>query len=110
MLFIQRYCIDGLWDEKVNDQIALICFDEQMQFFSTWREMFFGVCGIISSLFLLLTLLIYIVLPEMRDVQDKAMMSMMTSFMIAFFLNGIQQLNFTIFEGTFCLIAGKLIR
>ena len=61
-----------------------------------------------SSLFLALTLLVYLVLPEMRDIQDKATMSVTASFMVAFFFNGNQQLSFSfLHDDAVCLAVGE---
>ncbi|XP_058799868.1 G-protein coupled receptor Mth2-like [Phymastichus coffea] len=74
----------------------LICFADEAEESAEplWRVTFFGLASMASSAFLALTLLVYLVLPELRDLQDKAAMSVCASFMVAFFLNGDQSLDF----------------
>lgn len=98
-------------DEKEEDaQVILICFPEQVESHPVWHDIFFGLFSVLSSLFLALTLLVYMILPEMRDIQDKAMMSVTASFMVAFFLNGNQRLNFPpLEEDVTCLFVGEMI-
>ncbi|XP_003427587.1 probable G-protein coupled receptor Mth-like 1 isoform X1 [Nasonia vitripennis] len=90
-----NYCMAKMAGEKEEDALViLLCFQEQVESRPVWHDIFFGLFSVLSSLFLALTLLVYLILPEMRDIQDKAMMSVTASFMVAFFLNGNQRLNF----------------
>ncbi|XP_023247896.1 G-protein coupled receptor Mth2-like [Copidosoma floridanum] len=71
-------------------EVMLICFVEETK---DPRILIFGTLSLVSSVFLAVTLFVYLALPELREVQDRAMTCMTASFMVAFFFTGIQQLN-----------------
>ncbi|XP_024936116.1 G-protein coupled receptor Mth2 isoform X2 [Cephus cinctus] len=69
--------------------VAFICFDEE---FLESRFDVFGVLNIISALFLIVTILVYIILPELRDLQGKAILSAIVSLTAAYIILTVQQI------------------
>ncbi|KAF3427638.1 hypothetical protein E2986_12398 [Frieseomelitta varia] len=59
----------------------------------TWKNILFCALSIISAIFLIATLAIYILLPELREVQDKAMMAVVTSLAVSYIILSIQILR-----------------
>jgi hypothetical protein len=51
------------------------------------------IVSIISAFFLIATLAIYVILPELRELQDKAMMAAVTTLAISYTVLSIQHLR-----------------
>ncbi|XP_014239065.1 G-protein coupled receptor Mth2-like [Trichogramma pretiosum] len=101
-----EYCVTKS-TQVPNELVALVCFTESPYAeYQRFRELMFGFCGALSSLFLFLTFCIYVHLPELREVQDKAITSMVAAFAVAFFFSS----NLRIFpshSGTIiCVVLG----
>ena len=78
---------------ETGSQVALLCFDEYSAHNGTWKNILFCALSIISAIFLIATLAIYILLPELREVQDKAMMAVVTSLAVSYIVLSIQILR-----------------
>ncbi|XP_043273228.1 G-protein coupled receptor Mth2-like isoform X2 [Venturia canescens] len=89
-ILANRFCVSG---EKEDERWALVCFDNDEYGISRWRYGVFGMLSIISALFLVLTLVVYIVLPELRDIQDKSMASSVAFLASSYLLLGIEQMR-----------------
>lgn len=73
----------------------MVCFDNDSyeEQSSIWRETLFCILGIISAMFLIATLAVYVMLPELREVQDKAMMAVVTSLAVSYIVLSIENLR-----------------
>lgn len=79
---------------ETGSQVALLCFvDEYSAYNGTWKNILFCALSIISAIFLITTLAIYILLPELRELQDKAMMAVVTSLAVSYIILSIQILR-----------------
>ncbi|XP_020707831.2 G-protein coupled receptor Mth2-like [Athalia rosae] len=83
-----RFCLTR--GHSKGSTIAFVCFENAP---SEWRQILFGTLCTCSALFLLATLTVYIILPELRDLQGKILMSAMTSLLFAYILLAIVQLD-----------------
>ncbi|XP_076667143.1 putative G-protein coupled receptor Mth-like 1 [Andrena cerasifolii] len=81
-------------DRENGSRIALVCFDQEDYISSSiWKEKLFSSLGIISAVFLIATLAVYVLLPELREIQDKAMMAVVTSLAVSYIILSIQNLR-----------------
>jgi len=58
-----------------------------------WKNTLICIVSIISAIFLIATLAIYVVLPELRELQDKAMMAAVTTLAVSYTVLSIQHLR-----------------
>ncbi|XP_046601623.1 G-protein coupled receptor Mth2 isoform X1 [Neodiprion lecontei] len=72
-----------------NASIAVVCFEK----LSMTRSLVFGTLCTLSAFFLLVTLIVYAVLPELRDLQGKILMCAMSSLLGAYILLAVVQLR-----------------
>ncbi|KAF5271724.1 hypothetical protein FQA39_LY08047 [Lamprigera yunnana] len=91
-----RYCLtkEGL---SGND-IALACFsepEEESEFFYVFR----ASCAVISVIFLLLTTVVYVLVPNLRDLQGKCVLHSITALALAMLLLCIMQFGVTLRKG-----------
>ncbi|XP_076656948.1 putative G-protein coupled receptor Mth-like 1 [Halictus rubicundus] len=79
----------------VNGSQALVCFqsEDASEHATVWRETLFCVLGVTSAVFLIATLAVYILLPELREIQDKVMMAAVTSLAVSYIVLSIQNLR-----------------
>ena len=111
-LYCYRYCVTRTLNEdgtiSVQD-IAMVCFDEEIS--STTepyhRYVMYSTCLLISAVFLLITLIVYLLVPELRDLQGKCLMFSMLSLCIAYISLAVLQLHSTNFTFTTCVSQGK---
>ncbi|XP_071868507.1 probable G-protein coupled receptor Mth-like 1 isoform X1 [Bombus fervidus] len=73
-------------------KIALVCTDIEYDGIQ-WRNTLFCTLSIISAIFLIITLAVYVLLPELREIQDKAMMAVVTSLTVSYIILSIQMLR-----------------
>ncbi|XP_058799867.1 G-protein coupled receptor Mth2-like isoform X2 [Phymastichus coffea] len=109
---IDAYAPDKFCQGYLNDKVRyLVCFPEEPSDAQEWHTILFGLCSTLSGIFLAFTLFTYIILPELRDLQDKAIMSLCASFMLAFFISGIPKLsNLTnLMDDTTCIVSGFIM-
>ncbi|XP_033229424.1 probable G-protein coupled receptor Mth-like 1 isoform X2 [Belonocnema kinseyi] len=84
-----EFCI---FKKNLSDKlIALVCFGETQN--SEWKYILFGSLSVTSSFFLFITFVVYLVLPELREIQDKAMMSAVASLSASYMILAIQHLR-----------------
>ncbi|XP_011881871.1 PREDICTED: G-protein coupled receptor Mth2-like [Vollenhovia emeryi] len=79
-----------------NKPVALVCFDEELMEESvvkTWKTTLICIVSLISAIFLIITLAIYVILPELRELQDKAMMAAVTTLAVSYTILSIQHLR-----------------
>lgn len=58
-----------------------------------WKGTLVLIVSIISAIFLIATLAIYVMLPELRELQDKAMMASVTTLAVSYTVLSIQHIN-----------------
>ncbi|XP_029174112.1 G-protein coupled receptor Mth2-like [Nylanderia fulva] len=81
---------------RSGDQIALVCFDEGLLtegLTTMWKSTLVCIVSIISAVFLIATLAVYIILPELRELQDKAMMAAVTTLAVSYTVLSIQHVK-----------------
>jgi len=77
-------------------EIALVCFDHELiddGMSKMWKNMLICIVSIISAIFLIATLAVYVILPELRELQDKAMMATVTTLAVSYTVLSIQHLR-----------------
>lgn len=81
--------------DRENGSQALVCFTGEYysEHSSIWRETLLCVLGVISAAFLIATLAVYVLLPELRELQDKVMMAVVTSLAVSYIVLSIQNLR-----------------
>lgn len=81
--------------DKAGSQVALVCFDEEEFIGSStiWKATLFCILSIVSAVFLIVTLAVYVLLPELREIQDKAMMAAVTSLALSYIILSVQHLR-----------------
>lgn len=75
-----------------------------------WKSTLICIVSIISAIFLIATLAVYVILPELRELQDKAMMAAVTTLAVSYTVLSIQHVqpilieddyNICVFFGTY---------
>ncbi|XP_018395288.1 PREDICTED: G-protein coupled receptor Mth2-like [Cyphomyrmex costatus] len=89
---LDRFCIAKMQN---RGEIALVCFDELIDdsMSKIWKNTLICIVSIISAIFLIATLAIYVILPELRELQDKAMMAAVTTLAVSYTVLSIQHLR-----------------
>ncbi|KAL0122294.1 hypothetical protein PUN28_007200 [Cardiocondyla obscurior] len=90
-----RFCITKS-ARSSGSEIALVCFDEDLMdetVTKSWKNILICIVSIISAIFLITTLAIYVILPELRELQDKAMMAAVTTLAVSYTVLSIQHLR-----------------
>lgn len=81
---------------RSGGEIALVCFDEGLMTESLsmmWKSTLVCIVSIISAIFLIATLAVYVILPELRELQDKAMMAAVTTLAVSYTVLSIQHVR-----------------
>ena len=87
-----RFCVANR--KNASSKIAFVCFEGEHYSSSTiWKDTLFCILSIISAIFLIATIAVYVLLPELREVQDKAMMAAVTSLAVSYIVLSIQNLR-----------------
>lgn len=73
-----------------------------------WKNTLICIVSIISAIFLIATLAVYVILPELRELQDKAMMAVVTTLAVSYTVLSIQHVRPMIIEDnyTICVFFG----
>ncbi|EGI67199.1 PREDICTED: G-protein coupled receptor Mth2-like [Acromyrmex echinatior] len=91
---LDRFCVAKSMQN--GGEIALVCFDHELiddGVSKIWKNMLICIVSIISAIFLIATLAIYVILPELRELQDKAMMAAVTTLAVSYTVLSIQHLR-----------------
>ncbi|XP_075222174.1 putative G-protein coupled receptor Mth-like 10 isoform X2 [Lycorma delicatula] len=101
----QNYCIGWMKEEETKYKVAIICmlhadFEEKSTF------TLFATCLIFSSVFNLITLIVYFILPWLRDLQGKVIISLLISLSIGYSSLAYLQLNSVILSTFVCSLGG----
>ncbi|XP_023940356.2 probable G-protein coupled receptor Mth-like 3 [Bicyclus anynana] len=86
--------------------VAVACFEKWQT--KNYKFVTSGILALVSVVFLLFTLAIYMYLPQMRDLQGVCYMSMCGSMVLGFLSLGILHLS-PGFKGQICAITGFLV-
>ncbi|XP_014471004.1 PREDICTED: G-protein coupled receptor Mth2-like isoform X2 [Dinoponera quadriceps] len=89
------FCVTKSKRISRND-IALTCFDEDLINDGSpmvWKNILVCIVSIISAIFLIATLAVYVILPELRELQDKAMMAAVTTLAVSYTVLSVQHLR-----------------
>lgn len=102
------YCLGSI--EKTEEKIAMVCFSEIDSEVSEGQMSFLArlICSSISVVCLILTLAVYCILPNLRDLQGKCMMCTLFSLLMAFLLLSVVQQPIGESETTCIAIASLL--
>ncbi|PSN56908.1 hypothetical protein C0J52_00699 [Blattella germanica] len=103
-----EYCITRKLntDRTISVQeVAMVCFNDEnaLQPEIYYRYYIYSVCLLVSAVFLLITLIIYLLVPELRDLQGKCLMFSMLSLCIAYISLAILQLHSVNFSPATCV-------
>ncbi|XP_070167649.1 G-protein coupled receptor Mth2 [Polyergus mexicanus] len=98
---------------RSGGEIALACFDEDLliDMWIIWKSTLICIATIISAIFLIATLAVYVILPELRELQDKAMMAVVTTLAVSYTVLSIQHVRPMIIEDdyTVCVSFGFIL-
>ncbi|CAL1675409.1 unnamed protein product [Lasius platythorax] len=98
---------------RSGGEIALACFDEELiteGVSMMWKSMLVCIVSIISAIFLIATLAVYVILPELRELQDKAMMAAVTTLAVSYTVLSIQHVQpIEIEDYTICISFGFIL-
>lgn len=87
-----KFCL--ISTDNVDNPTALICFDDSyMGEAYSWKDVLYIILSMISAIFLIITLIIYLILPELREIQDKAMMGAISSLAVSYIILCIQYIK-----------------
>jgi G protein-coupled receptor Mth (Methuselah protein) len=65
--------------------VALVCFENDLEYSSGAVHILYGICLFISCIFLVATLMVYVLLPELRDIQGLCLMANIFSLILGYF-------------------------
>lgn len=102
-----EYCIEAF--ENPEKILPMLCFtdDEESVAETQGNDMLYAVGMIISVPFLFITLLVYAMIQELRNLHGKSLMCHVSSLLTAYFFLAIVQLGGTGLSNTFCIFCGK---
>lgn len=100
---VEEYCLTKTNDSE--DVIALICMYNDSMEESEFFYIFRASCAVLSVVFLVLTIIVYILVPSLRDLQGKCIMHSITALAIAMLFLCIMQFGVQISEKV-CQIVG----
>ncbi|GAB1868278.1 G-protein coupled receptor Mth2 [Camponotus japonicus] len=105
------FCITN--STRNNGKIALVCFDDDLieNVSMMWKSTLVCIVSIISAIFLIATLAVYVILPELRELQDKAMMAAVTTLAVSYIVLSIQHVQPIIIDDdyTTCVSFGFIL-
>jgi hypothetical protein len=104
-LFFYSWCAANLLPDEGNYTVALVCIDE-FEYEGGTVHYLYGVCLFVSCLFLLATLTVYVLLPELRDFQGLCLMANIFSLMLGYFALSFIQLFGHSVDEDICIFSG----
>jgi hypothetical protein len=105
-----RFCLIRKHEDGGNTpslDIALVCFPEDDTSSKSYHYSIYAACLLVSSFFLLVTLFVYLSVPELRDLQGKCLMFSMSSLCLAYISLAVLQLHSDNLSNTMCVSQGK---
>ncbi|XP_032664451.1 G-protein coupled receptor Mth2-like [Odontomachus brunneus] len=91
-----RFCTLTLERNNRNSNVALACFENELIEDFSWKSLLICIVSIISAVFLIATLAVYVILPELRELQDKAMMAAVTTLAVSYIILSVQHLRLNV--------------
>ncbi|XP_075221994.1 putative G-protein coupled receptor Mth-like 10 [Lycorma delicatula] len=117
-LSFKDYCLGWKVEGKMQFKAALICTPLHANNYSTHNKhgkasedsiyTLYYICLILSSVFSLLTFIVYCILPWLRDLQGKVIMSLLISLAIGYAFLAFLQLYNVIISNTVCILGGLM--
>uniref|UniRef100_A0A182Q2Y8 G-protein coupled receptors family 2 profile 2 domain-containing protein n=1 Tax=Anopheles farauti TaxID=69004 RepID=A0A182Q2Y8_9DIPT len=108
---IQRndYCVGHTLEEERTEPVFVVCFN--MANMETIATMLIskGIMMLISVFFLLVTLYIYFIIPELRETQDKVTSAAVASLAVFMLLLSLVQLWVSLTQTSFCTVIAFLM-
>ncbi|XP_069675217.1 G-protein coupled receptor Mth2-like isoform X1 [Periplaneta americana] len=100
-----NFCVGHkLGEDGSEHEIALVCFPKQYDEPANRKNYnIYAACILVSAFFLLVTLIVYLLIPEMRDLQGKLLMCTMFSLCLAYISLAVLQLHSHNFTQTTCV-------
>jgi len=92
---IKDYCIDSFFYDNFSES-AMVCFPEQPE--DPWNMLIYRYFLIVSSLFLILTFIVYAVLPEIRNIHGVTIMCHVASKAVMYITFALIQLNVGVYD------------
>ncbi|XP_017768554.1 PREDICTED: G-protein coupled receptor Mth2-like [Nicrophorus vespilloides] len=100
----EEFCLTSLESEN-GSKVAIICMNAEQEESLASEELWFtlrAICGFISVIFLCMTLFVYALVPNLRDLQGKCIMHAIASLALSLLCLGIIQL-FSNLDTVWCL-------
>ena len=102
-----EFCVSGKYEK---DRWALVCYINENDNSSRWKSTLYGILSIISAIFLFLTLVVYLILPELREIQDKAMACTIGFLACSYVVLGFKNIGIDpLINEVLCIPLGKLV-
>lgn len=107
----KEYCLKASLNEETNrsDLELLVCFDHYGPLFPNvpYVILWFGM--VLSVVFLIVTTLIYSLIPKLRDLHGKCIICYSATLAVAYFFMALVQDVYTYIEGWFCYFSAYVI-
>lgn len=103
---VDKYCLTK--ETPNGPDVALVCFPEKPSNYigdSEETYVFRAACALISVIFLIATIIVYSLVPSLRDLQGKCLLNSITALALAMLFLCIMQFGVTI-PNTLCEIVG----
>uniref|UniRef100_A0A182SKE7 Methuselah N-terminal domain-containing protein n=1 Tax=Anopheles maculatus TaxID=74869 RepID=A0A182SKE7_9DIPT len=103
---IQRndYCMAHTLDGEGTQPVFVVCFNMANMETMTTMLVSKGIMMLISVFFLLVTLYIYYIIPDLRETQDKVTSAAVASLAVFMFLLSLVQLWVSLTQTSFCTV------
>lgn len=109
-MYCYSYCTVMKMDANMSSskyEVVIVClgFEENQSL----QFLVYGICLIVSCIFLTATFVVYLLLPELRDLQGKCMMYFIFSLTLGYLSLAFMQLPFTasLLTPIYCVLIGK---
>ncbi|CAB3368286.1 Hypothetical predicted protein [Cloeon dipterum] len=100
------WCAANIQSQRGRLTTALVCFeDDNEEYSSGVMHDVYGVCILISVIFFILTLAVYVLLPELRDVQGLCLMANIFSLILGYFMLSVIQLFGSVISDASCIFS-----
>lgn len=110
LVSLRSYCVAHTHDGESTQPVFIVCFN--MANMDTIATMLIskGIMMLISVFFLLVTLYIYYIIPDLRETQDKVTSAAVGSLAVFMFLLSLVQLWVSLTHTPFCTVIGRSTR
>uniref|UniRef100_A0A2M4A0Q9 Putative g protein-coupled receptor n=2 Tax=Anopheles triannulatus TaxID=58253 RepID=A0A2M4A0Q9_9DIPT len=98
----QRFCVGHYEDSESDKGVFIVCFDEEDEEAIATMLMAKGILLLVSVVFLAVTLYIYLIIPDLRETQDKVTSVAVVCLMGFMFLLSVIQLWAPLVHTPYC--------